>query len=69
MPLIRLPAPSPHWMGRREKRRRPRVSFAPPAGRRWPAGRMRGGAVRPSLSLFASASVRKPEATFGKQDA
>ncbi|RVL59479.1 hypothetical protein CN137_21020 [Sinorhizobium meliloti] len=39
-------------MGRREKRRRPRVSFAPPAGRRWPAGRMRGGAVRPSLSYL-----------------
>ncbi|RVJ40453.1 hypothetical protein CN176_14520 [Sinorhizobium medicae] len=28
--------------GEMEAQRAPQVSFAPPAGRRWPAGRMRG---------------------------
>ncbi|THK33846.1 hypothetical protein EHS39_33715 [Ensifer sp. MPMI2T] len=58
MPLIPLPRPSPRSDGEKEQaaraplpssrqrregaKRAPRVPFAPLAGRRWPAGRMRG---------------------------
>ncbi|RMC69360.1 hypothetical protein CN233_21530 [Sinorhizobium meliloti] len=60
MPLIPLPRPSPRCDGAKgqaagwpfplERPRSgasPRVPFAPLAGRRWPAGRMRGRCRQP----------------------
>ncbi|AEG06355.1 hypothetical protein CN151_02725 [Sinorhizobium meliloti] len=42
----------------------PRVSFAPPAGRRWPAGRMRGRLRRCGPANFAWDKEAKMEHPF-----